>query len=89
MGVAWTDYLRYRAALRGFELKRIEQILESSKERYVDTATNRHVVVGRCSGTVVLIPYEQEEGVVTPVTIHATSRQQIEFRIKMGRLIHE
>jgi len=47
MEVAWTEYLKYRAALRGFELNRIEQIVKSSKERYVDAATNRSVVVGR------------------------------------------
>jgi hypothetical protein len=89
MDVAWTEYLKYRAALRGYDLKGIESILKLSKERYVDTATNRHVVVGRCRGILVLIPYERGEGVMTPVTVHTTSRQQIEFRVKTGRLIHE
>lgn len=89
MDVAWTEYLTYRAALRGFDLKGIEQILKSSKERYTDMATNRHVVVGRCSGILVLIPYEVSEGALTPITIHATTRRQIEFRVKTGRLIHE
>ena len=89
MEVAWTEYLRYRATLRGFDLSEIEQIVKSSKERYVDVATNRSVVVGRCGKTLVLIPYEVSEGVLTPITIHATTRQQIEFRVKTGRFVHE
>lgn len=69
MDVAWTEYLKYRAALRGFDLKTVEQILKSSKERYVDVATNRHVVVGRCGGTLVLIPYEVREGELIGIEI--------------------
>ena len=89
MDVAWTEYLKYRAALRGFDLREVERVLKSSRERYMDTATNRRVVVGRCGTTLVLIPYETGEGVLTPITIHATTRQQIEFRIKTGRFVHE
>jgi len=89
MEVVWTEYLKYRAALRGFELNRIEQIVKSSRERYIDAATNRSVAVGRCGKALVLIPYEASEGVLTPVTIHATTRQQIGFRVKTGRFIHE
>jgi hypothetical protein len=89
MDVAWTEYLKYRAALRGFDLAQIEQIAKSSTERYMDTATNRRVVVGRCGRTLVLIPYEMSQDVLTPITIHATTRKQIEFRVKAGRFIHE
>lgn len=89
MDVAWTEYLKYRATLRGFDLSEVEQILKSSKERYMDTATDRHVVVGRCGRALVLIPYEVGEGLLTPITIHATTRQQIEFRVKTGRLVYE
>jgi hypothetical protein len=89
MEVAWTGYLKYRAALRGFELSKIEQIVKSSKERYVDAATNRPVVVGRCGKTLVVIPYEVSEDVLTPITVHATTRQQIGFRVKTGRFVHE
>jgi len=88
MKVAWTEYLQYRAALRGFDLAKVEQIVKSSKERYTDTATNRQVVIGRCGRTLVLIPYEVNGEVLTPVTIHATTRQQIELRLKIGRFIH-
>lgn len=87
--VVWTEYLKYRAALRGFDFKEIEQILESSRERYFDMATSRHIVVGHCGATLVLIPYEVSGGKLTPVTIHATTRGQVEFRIKVGRFTHE
>jgi len=89
MDVAWTEYLKYRATLRGFELSEVEQIVKSSRERYVDAATKRRVVVGRCARTLVLIPYEISGDMVTPITIHATTRQQIEFRVKAGRFVHE
>jgi hypothetical protein len=32
MEVAWTEYFRYRAALRGFDLDRIEEIVKHSHE---------------------------------------------------------
>lgn len=34
--IIWTSYLRYRAALRGFDLDRIEDILCFPSERYYD-----------------------------------------------------
>jgi hypothetical protein len=33
-----------------------------------------------------MIPYEEDETTLTPVTIHATTRQQIKFRLNTGRL---
>ena len=88
MDILWTAYMQYRASLRGFDLTKIEQILRHSTERYYDTATQRPVVVGRHDDRLVLIPYEQEEAKVTPVTIHVTTRQQINFRLKTGRFQH-
>ena len=88
MRIVWTEYLKYRAALRGFDLAKVEQIIQSSKERYMDTATNRQVVIGRYGKILVLIPYEVSGEVLTPVTIHATTRQQIELRLKIGRFVH-
>jgi hypothetical protein len=35
------------------------------------------------------VPYETSEDVLIPVTIHATTRKQIEFRVEAGRFIHE
>jgi len=83
--VIWTDYLKYRAELRGFDLPAIERIVRSSDERYFDRVTQRMVVVGRHGAGLVMVPYDQEGEIVTPVTIHPTTRQQISFRLRTGR----
>jgi hypothetical protein len=87
--IAWTDYMKYRARLRGFDLAKIEHIVRYSGERYVDTVTGRLITVGRLDDVLVIIPCETEQGSITPVTIHATTRQQINFRLKTGRFINE
>ena len=83
--IVWTDYLKYRAALRGFDLTRLEEILLHSTERYFDNETRRIVVVGRHDKRLVIIPCDSEGEKIIPVTIHATTRQQIRFRIRTGR----
>jgi len=83
----WTEYLQHRVHSRGFDLAIIEHILRFSRERYFDTVTQRMVVVGRHGHRLVMVPYDQENDRVTPVTIHATTRQQINFRLRAGRLI--
>jgi hypothetical protein len=85
MKVIWTDYLKYRVELRGFELATIEQIVLFSEERYFDTATLRMIAVGRHTGWLVMVPYEEKGETVIPVTIHSTTRQQINLRVKTGR----
>lgn len=87
--IIWTDYLKYRAALRGFDLEKLEYIIRYSSERYLDTETNRVVVVGRHDRLLVMIPYEVENDRVTPVTVHTIDRQQIRFRLQTGRFTHE
>lgn len=47
------------------------------------------IVVGRHDDRLVMVPYEEKEGTVTPVTIHVTTRQQISFRLKTGRFTYE
>jgi len=89
MDVVWTDCMKYRSELRGFDLATLEGILRYSTERYWDEATNRAVAVGRHGRKLVLLPYEREGDTVTPVTVHATTRQQINFRLKTGRFRHE
>ena len=59
--IIWTDYLRYRAKLRGFDLAKIEDIIRYSNERYFDTSTDRWVVVGKHSGILVMLPHEIDE----------------------------
>jgi hypothetical protein len=84
--INWTEYLKYRAALRGFDLAKLEDIIRHSTERYLDTETRRVVVVGRHEQQLVIIPYDVDDDTITPVTVHAITRQQIRFRLRTGRL---
>lgn len=63
--IVWTEYMKYRARLRGFDLVKIEDKV------------------------LVMIPYETDEDSITPITIHITTRQQINFRLKTGRFTYE
>jgi uncharacterized DUF497 family protein len=85
----FTDYIKYRATLRGFDLDEIENILRYSQEKYFDVETERKIVIGKHNDNLVMIPYEIEEENIIPVTIHITTRQQIKFRLKTGRFINE
>jgi len=87
--IVWTDYMKYRAELRGFELSKVEDILRYSGERYLDSTTQRLIVVGKHDDRLVIIPYEKHGSEIIPVSIHATTRQQINFRLKTGRFIYE
>ncbi len=89
MKYIFPEYLKYRAETRGYELDKIEDILRFSTERYLDTITNRMIAIGRHDKRLVMIPYEISKNSIKPVTIHATSRQQINFRLKTGRLKNE
>lgn len=89
LSIVWTDYVKYRAGLRGFELTKIENILRYSGERYFDTATRRSIAVGRHDERLVLVPYEKKENEIIPITVHTTTRQQVNFRLKAGRFKHE
>ncbi|MCX7093811.1 MAG: hypothetical protein NTY50_10235 [Methylobacter sp.] len=84
-----TDYLKFRAELRHFDLLLIEQIIRYGSERYYDVETQRVIVVGEHGDKLVMIPYEETEMELIPVTIHTTTRQQIKFRLTTGRLIYE
>jgi hypothetical protein len=85
--IIWTAYLHHRAQVRGFDLAVIEQIVRFSSERYFDTDTQRMVAIGRHGTGLVLVPYDQGQQTITPVTVHATTRQQITFRLRQGRLV--
>jgi len=87
--IVWTDYMKYRLKLRGYDLDTVEHILRYSSERYVDTVTGRLVAIGRHVKLLVMIPYERKGGTLTPVTIHGTNRQQINSRLKSGRFKNE
>jgi len=62
--------------LRGYETSVLEEIIRYSTERHIDSSTGRNVVVGK------------HDNRITPVTVHATSRQQLKFRLKTGRFVH-
>jgi len=47
------------------------------------------VAIGRHDNVLAMVPYEEEENLLMPITIHAIRRQQINFRLKNGRFIHE
>ena len=89
MIVVWTDYIKYKAKLRGFDLAYLENIVKFSSERYFDTVTGRRVAVGKQETKLVIIPYEADEDSIIPATIHVTTRQQLNFRIRTGRFIYE
>ena len=87
--IIWSDYMRYRLDLRNFDLAVLEHIVRYSAERYRDTVTGRLVAVGRHDERLVVIPYESKGEALAPVTVHVTSRQQINFRVKSGRFTNE
>ena len=87
--IIWNDYLKYRVDLRGYNLEPIEEILRYSSERYFDVSTHRMIVIGKHDDRLVMIPYEIGKKSITPITIHATNRQQINFRVKSGRFVYE
>jgi len=86
--ILWTDYVRYRARLRGFDLEELEEVLRFSSERYDDEATGRQVVVGKHGDSMVLIPFETHGEDIMPITVHRTNRQQIAARVRSGRFKH-
>ena len=89
MHIVWTAYMQYRAALRGFDLAVVEHIVRYSSERYLDHVTGSRIAVGPHDSILVMIPYDAENDIVTPITVHATTRAQINSRLKSGRFTHE
>jgi hypothetical protein len=87
--IIWTQYMLYRAEIRGFDIARIEEIVRYSNERYIDQATGRLVAIGKCGSDLVMVAYEMSESAMVPVTAHVVARSQIESRLKSGRFSHE
>jgi hypothetical protein len=87
--IVWSDYMRYRLRLRDFDLATVEHIVRYSGERYRDTVTGRLVAVGRHDERLLVIPYEHSGETLTRATVHVTSRQQINLRVKSGRFTNE
>ncbi len=89
MHIVWTAYMQYRAALRGFDVAVVEHIVRYSSERYLDHVTGSHIAVGPHGKIQVMIAYESGGEALTPITVHATTRAQINARLKSGRFTHE
>ena len=87
--ILFTEYMNYRTVQRNYRRERIEEILRYSAERYYDTETGRKVVVGVHEGTLIMIPFEESETSITPITVHATTRQQLRFRLHTRRFANE
>ncbi len=85
--IIFSGYMKFRIESRGFDLQMIEELLKFSAERYLDAETNRIIAIGDHGKILVCIPYEKMDEVIHPVTVHATTRQQINFRIKTGRYV--
>lgn len=85
MQFVWTDYFKFRASSRGFDLSKIENIVRYSVERYYDNITGRRIAIGKHNRKLVMIAYESIHTSLTPITIHAIARQQIRYRIRTGR----
>ena len=63
--IIWSDYLQYRAKLRGFTIAKIEEIVKYSGERYYDMETDRLIAVGKHDNQLVIIPYESQDNTRT------------------------
>ena len=87
--IVWTEYLQYRAELRGFDLTKLERIIRHSSERYFDTETRRMIAVGRHNRQLLMIPFDLDGDTIIPVTVHVITRQQIRFRLLTGRFTNE
>ena len=89
MEIKWTYYFKKRCDQRCFDIEQAEDIVRYSTERYFDLDSSRLIAVGFVDNRLVLIPYEKENDIVTPVTIHETDRKQINFRIRNGRFLRQ
>jgi hypothetical protein len=100
--VVMSEYMIYRAQMRCSDTSDVETIVRYSEERYFDTETHRMVAVGHSRGKLVIVPYDETEDEITPVTIHPcwsqppaaartcilVTRQQIRFRVNTGRFVY-
>jgi hypothetical protein len=56
MKYIFTEYLKYRAEIRGYDLGRIEDILKFSTKWYFDAITNRVIAIGKHDNRLVMVP---------------------------------
>ena len=70
--------MKYRIRYRNFDIENIEEIVRYSNERYFDTITLKKIVIGKYNNKLILIPYEENENEVIPVTVHLTITDESE-----------
>ena len=86
--IVWTEYMEYRSSIRGIDLDVIKHIVRYTSERYIDNETHRRLAVGKHKNAIVLVPHEESDTSLTPITVHPTTRKQINLRVKTGRYSH-
>ena len=89
MQFVWTDYFKFKASSRGFDLSKIEDIVRYSVERFYDHLAGRRIAIGKHNRKLVMIAYELIYTSFIPITIHTITRQQIRYRIRTGRYTNE
>ncbi len=92
--IRFTEYFRERLRLRNVPETIVRKILTESTERYFDVETLRFVAVARASfgrkgARLLMVAYEQEGDILTAVTIHDVTRQQVQARVESARWIEE
>jgi len=87
MEISWTSYFKHRCIQRHFSIEKAEHIIRYSTERYFDIDSSRLIAIGSMGDRLVLISYEENENIITPVTIHETDRKQVHFRIRNDRFV--
>ena len=89
--VRYTDHLKRRIILRGYDDSLPQQIFEQSIELYIDTQTSNHIAVVEIMirGEMRLMTISYDEFPTRIVTIHPIKRNQINNRIKLRRWIKQ
>lgn len=89
--IHYADHLRLRLALRKIPEQLPRRIYYRAKERFYDTATNHRVVVAsaRYAGKIreMALSFDEQEEIVTLITIHPLKTTQKTNRITSGRWI--
>lgn len=66
-------------------LETIAAVGRFASERYFGTNHSRLVGVGRFGRLLLLVPYEEDDQSITPVTVHTITRQQMTWQLQEGR----
>jgi hypothetical protein len=92
--ITLTDYFQTRLRIRRVPEQVVRSIIENSTERYFDNETLRHIAVGRAEfgrkgARLLMVAYEREGNILTPVTVHDVTRAQVRRRVTQERWVPE